>query len=73
MSRRGVQQLENGDLLIRASETDGEVTGMYTCVARNELGEDRVESFLYATPVSVRSVLRARGGAFHVAHARAPV
>lgn len=47
------QQLPNGDLLITASASQAAElsTGIYTCVAKNEHGQDIAEAFFYATAV----------------------
>jgi hypothetical protein len=51
------EQLSNGDLLIRPTRVDerdentGSATGVYTCVAHNEHGLDKIDAFFYATAV----------------------
>lgn len=45
--RINVKVLENGDLLIHSAQWED--LGVYTCVATNEYGQDRVSAFFYPT------------------------
>jgi len=41
--------LPNGDLLIKNTSDPEKTSGLYSCVVTNDFGQDKVDSFFYAT------------------------